>query len=315
MQFTDSDDQRFWFYNSMHFPEPMSAFDMVTAEAAYVALGAANTRVHSLPTTKGIDYRILNGRVYIGGVAVTDPDELAKRTEEFQKRAFYYYEHWEELYGQWREKMLALIKDAQAIEVPELPEFEPLEHVHAGRGVALNHYVLDAWHKTIEGYFRMWHHHFEFLLLGYGAYLVFFDFCKKAFPEIADQTIARMVAGMEGEMFRPDDELRALARKAVELGVDGQFVEGASPDEILTAMQNMGSAGVAWLEAFDLVQVNEDELRVLSAAGDGTRDRAEDLLADGPDGVFVTLGTDGVEWVMAPGARWLAGDTAARAGR
>ena len=35
MQFTAADDGRFWFYNSMHFPEPMSAFDMVTAEAAY----------------------------------------------------------------------------------------------------------------------------------------------------------------------------------------------------------------------------------------------------------------------------------------
>ena len=57
MQFTREDDTRFWFYNSMHFPEPMSAFDMVTAEAAYCALGAANTRVHCLPTTLGIDYR------------------------------------------------------------------------------------------------------------------------------------------------------------------------------------------------------------------------------------------------------------------
>ncbi len=67
------DDERFWFYNSMHFPEPMSCFDMVTAEAAYCALGAANTRVHCLPTTLGIDHRIINGRVYIGGNAVTDP--------------------------------------------------------------------------------------------------------------------------------------------------------------------------------------------------------------------------------------------------
>ncbi|MGH7735237.1 MAG: hypothetical protein ACREOE_16495, partial [Gemmatimonadales bacterium] len=45
-RFQPEDDQRFWFYNSMHFPEPMSCFDMVTAEAAYCALGAANTRVH-----------------------------------------------------------------------------------------------------------------------------------------------------------------------------------------------------------------------------------------------------------------------------
>ena len=71
VQFAKSDDSKFWFYNSMHFPEPMSAFDMVTAEAAYCALGASNTRVHCLPTTLGIDYRIMNGRVYIGGNAVT----------------------------------------------------------------------------------------------------------------------------------------------------------------------------------------------------------------------------------------------------
>src|SRR5579871_2793533 len=129
IQFTKSDDERFWFYNSMHFPEPMSAFDMVTAEAAYCALGSANTRVHCLPTTLGIDHRIINGRVYIGGNAVTDPAEIARRLEEFQNRAFYYYANWERLYAQWREKMLALIREAQALGTPQLPDLEPLEHV------------------------------------------------------------------------------------------------------------------------------------------------------------------------------------------
>jgi pyruvate, water dikinase len=248
IQFGAGDDQRFWFYNSMHFPEPMSAFDMVTAEAAYCALGSANTRVHCLPTTLGIDHRIINGRVYIGGNGVTDPAEIARRTEEFHKRAFYYYENWERLYAQWREKMLALIRDSQALRKPELPEFEPLEHVRAGRGVASNHYLLDTYQKTLEGYFRMWHHHFEFLLLGYGAYLTFFGFCKKAFPEITDQTIARMVAGIEAEIFRPDDELRRLARRAVELGVDAGFQEGVSPDTIIRTLEQAGEAGQAWLK-------------------------------------------------------------------
>ena len=110
---------------------------------------------------------------------------------------------------------------------PVLPEFEPIEHVHAGRGIASNHYLLDTYQKTLEGYFRMWQHHFEFLLLGYGAYLTFFDFCKKAFPEISDQTVARMVAGMEAEIFRPDEELRRLARRAMELGVGCEFRAGA----------------------------------------------------------------------------------------
>ncbi len=246
-QFSQGDDQRFWFYNSMHFPEPMSAFDMVTAEAAYCALGAANTRVHCLPTTLGIDHRIINGRVYIGGNAVTDPAEIARRTGEFQKRAFYYYENWERLYEQWRGKMKALIQSAQALPKPQLPEFEPLANVHAGKGVASNHELLDTYQKTLEGYFRMWHHHFEFLLLGYGAYLTFFSFCKQAFPEITDQTIARMVAGMEAEIFRPDDELRRLARCAVELDVDSKFREGVSAEEIIKTLEE-GPAGRQWLE-------------------------------------------------------------------
>ena len=248
VQFGAADDQRFWFYNSMHFPEPMSAFDMVTAEAAYCALGSSNTRVHCLPTTLGIDHRIINGRVYIGGNAVTDPAEIARRTEEFQKRAFYYYANWERLYDQWREKMMKLIRDAQAMPKIELPEFEPLEHVHAGRGVASNQILLDTYQKTLEGYFRMWHHHFEFLLLGYGAYLTFFGFCKKAFPEITDQTIARMVAGIEAEIFRPDDEVRRLARCAVELGVDANFQEGVSVDAVIKSLEAAGPSGKAWLE-------------------------------------------------------------------
>ena len=248
MQFTKEDDERFWFYNSMHFPEPMSPFDVTTAEAAYCALGAANTRVHCLPTTLGIDYRIINGRIYIGGNAVTDAAEIARRTKEFQQRAFYYYANWERLIAQWKDKMMALIREAQTLRKLALPEFEPLEHVHAGRGIASNHYLLDVYQKTLEGFFRMWHYHFEFLLLGYGAYMTFFDFCKKAFPEISEQTVARMVSGMQAEIFRPDDELRKLAKRAIELGVDGVLREGASPDDIIKALEQLGEPGRTWLQ-------------------------------------------------------------------
>ena len=248
MQFTKEDDERFWFYNSMHFPEPMCLFDTVTAEAAYCALGAANTRVYCLPTTMGIDSRIINGRYYIGGNAVTDPGEIARRVKEFEQRAFYYYANWERLFAQWKEKMMGLIRETAALPKVELPDLEPLEHVHTGRGIASNHNVLVMYQQTLEGYFRMWQYHFEFLLLGYGAYLTFFDFCKKAFPEITDQTVARMVAGIEADIFRPDDELRRLAKRAIELGVDGEFRQGVSPEAVIRSMEGRGEPGRAWLE-------------------------------------------------------------------
>jgi pyruvate,water dikinase len=98
----------------------------------------------------------------------------------------------------------------------------------------------------------MWHHHFEFLLLGYGAYLTFFGFCKQAFPEITDQTIARMVAGIDAEIFRPDDELRRLARCAVELGVDAHFLEGSSVDDVMRSLRASGEPGRRWLEELQI---------------------------------------------------------------
>jgi pyruvate,water dikinase len=97
----------------------------------------------------------------------------------------------------------------------------------------------------------MWHHHFEFLMLGYGAYLVFFQFCKQIFPEIADQTVARMVAGIDVLMFRPDEELKRLAKLAVELGVDAPFLSVGSPQSILEAISRMGEPGRRWMEELD----------------------------------------------------------------
>jgi pyruvate,water dikinase len=78
-RFQPGDDQRFWFYNSMHFPEPMPAFDAITAEIPYTAIGANTTRLFVLPTTLGIEHRIVNGRVYITAIPVTDPAEIGRR--------------------------------------------------------------------------------------------------------------------------------------------------------------------------------------------------------------------------------------------
>lgn len=253
-RFRPEDDGRFWFYNGMHFPEPMPAFDIVTAEASYSALGAMTTRVFAIPTALGIDHRIVNGRVYISAMPVTDPKEIERRAAVFQQRAFHYFEHWNEYYGQWKERMTKLIADTEAIAVPALPEFEDAAVVMNATGIAQNQGVLEGWHRTLENYFRMWQHHFEFLILGYGAYLTFFEFCKKVFPEITDQTVSRMVAGVDVLMFRPDDELKGLARKAIELGIDGEFTEGRPLDALMAGVRARGEAGAAWLAALEAVR-------------------------------------------------------------
>jgi len=245
------DDKRFWFYNSMHFPEPMPAFDTITAEIPYSAIGANTARLFVFPTTLGIEHRIVNGRVYITANPVLDPAEIERRAAEFGPRAAYYFEHWDSLYEGWKDRLRALITEIEAIEVPDLPEWEDASVVFAAKGIAQNHYLRENFHRVIALYSKMWHHHTEMLMLGYGAYVVFFQFCQQAFPEISDQTVARMVAGIDVIMYRPDDELRGLARLAVELGLGDLFTEGCVAADVLTALEGRGAAGEAWLAAFD----------------------------------------------------------------
>jgi pyruvate, water dikinase len=250
-RFQPEDDQRFWFYNAMHFPEPMPAFDTITAEIPYTAIGANTARVFVFPTTLGIEHRIVNGRVYITANPVTDPDEIGRRLTLFQQRAGHYYENWDAVYAQWQERIRGLIADIEAVTVPQLPEFEDVEVVTGHRGVAQNHYVRENFHRCLDLYSKMWHHHTEMLMLGYGAYVVFFEFCKTAFPEIPDQMVARMVAGIDVVMYRPDEELKRLARLAVDQGVDDLFVEGCQAGAVIAALRERGESGARWLAALD----------------------------------------------------------------
>src|SRR5262249_5645770 len=93
-------------------------------------------------------------------------------------------------------------------------------------------------------------YHFELLNLGYGAYLAFYEVCRQAFPDIPDRTIAAMVSSIDLLVLRPDEELKRLARLAVELGVARAVEEAAGEDELRVALE--GSASCArWLADFD----------------------------------------------------------------
>src|SRR5262249_51141801 len=95
-------DLRFWVWNSVHFPVPLPAFDVFCIDSPYDGIGSWQNRVFAVPPAMGIDYRCVNGYIYISGNAVTDPEKIAERAGYFQQRAGYYFEHWDELYGKWR---------------------------------------------------------------------------------------------------------------------------------------------------------------------------------------------------------------------
>jgi pyruvate,water dikinase len=245
-----SEEARGWFRDGMHFPEPMYPFDFVTADSPYMSLGQANSRIFVLPPALGIDHRVLYGWVYMSPNPVTDPAEIGRRAELFGRRAGFYFQNWDELYERWQTKVQAAIEALESLAVPELPEIEDEAVVTDGRGVGATHTLLVAYNRLLESIDLIWQYHFEFLNLGYAAYLVFYELCKQQFPDIEDQTIAQMVSGVDVVLFRPDTELQRLAQRALDAGV-ADVVSAASTEPELRESLAATDDGRAWLEDWD----------------------------------------------------------------
>ncbi len=249
----DSEEARGWFRDGMHFPEPMFPFDFVTADSPYMCLGQANSRIFAVPPALGIDHRVLYGWVYMSANPVTDPEEIGRRAELFGQRAGFYFQNWDELYGRWRTKVQETIDELAALEVPELADIEDEAIVTEGRGIGSTHTLLVAYNRLLESIDRIWQYHFEFLNLGYAAYLVFYELCKQSFPDIADQTIAKMVSGIDVVLFRPDNELKRLAARALELSV-ADDVAAAETEESLAQALSASAEGCEWLSDWESVK-------------------------------------------------------------
>lgn len=242
---------KFWFFDGMHNPEPIYPFDTIMTETWWVALNQYTTRVWAVPPALGIDHRVVNGYLYISPNTITDPKVIESRVALFRERAGYYYEHWDELYANWIKKAEDVIQRLTAIQFDDLPEYEPMSSITSGRGVMSSYDLLHRYSALLDNLHEIGNLHFEMLGLGYGAYLTFRDFCGGHFPGIGDDSVAKMVSGIDVLFFRPDDELRNLAQLAIDERVTGVFLDGhRSPAQILAQLADL-PGGQAWLAAFE----------------------------------------------------------------
>ena len=244
------DEGRFWYQIGLNFPDPIHPFDCVLQDFVNVGLSQASARVFVVPPSQGGEYRILNGYVYISPNSVTEEEELGRRAELFARRAGFYYENWVELDERWREKVQAEIAALDALEVPELPEVEDEAVVLEARGHGAAHELVVAYDRLLEAFDRLSQYHFELLILGYGAYLAFYELCREAFPGISDHAVAKMLSAVEILTMRPDEELRRLARLAYDLGV-ADVVSGTAAELELRSALEGDDAGGRWLAAYD----------------------------------------------------------------
>jgi pyruvate,water dikinase len=242
------EDGAFWFHDGVHWPEALTPWDTTFLEFALASLSQYNTRHYLIPPAYGVDFRILNGYVYLSPVPAP-AEEIEARVPLFMERAGFYFGNWDRLYDDWLVKIRDLVKEMTELRFAPLPDKEEMEVITSGAGKGSGNDLLASYHRLLDLALTLWQYHFEFLNLGYAAYLDFFGFCKTAFPSIPDLAIAKMVAGVDVDLFRPDDELKKLARLAVSSGIDDRFAAG----DVTTLWDKLESddAGRAWIAEWE----------------------------------------------------------------
>jgi pyruvate,water dikinase len=243
----DWESSLFWFQDGMHHGEPLYPLDAIHPMAWQWALSSYNSRTFVVPPALGIAHRVLNCYLYITPIPVLDPKEVERRVGYFMKRAGYYYQNWNKIFDEWKVNAEKIVKEMEGLEFRDLPEFEDEEVVFKHMGLSKSSYTLyENYHKLVLLHFRLWQKHFEMLNLGYAAYLTFYMFCKEKFPGIPDQHIARMVAGIESILFRPDQECRRLAREALKLGISDIFLRRLGYERTVEELRKVEN-GMKWL--------------------------------------------------------------------
>lgn len=243
--------EMFWFYDGLHYPEPLYPFDTIWDEAWYLALSQYNNRIFMVPPVRGVDHRIINGYVYISPVPVKNPEEIGSRVPHFMERAGHYYKNWDELEKKWKVKMEATIRELEKMEIPRLPDMEDKSVVFDAIGESKGFHLLKAYDDLINLGIKCWQYHFEFLNLGYAAYVFFLDFVQKLFPSIPAQRVTQMISGIDVIMYQPDEELKKLAKRAIELGVDNVVTFSQEWTEVEAALKKLPK-GVEWLTSLNL---------------------------------------------------------------
>jgi pyruvate,water dikinase len=191
--------------------------------------------------------------LYICAIAPPPEEIIGEKAALFEKRVFYVFEHYEELWDKWLTKFKALGNAMDAVKVPsELPKYVPEDQVlPAPVGYYASYDLIESFDLLANQMIKGWQYHFEMLNLTYLAYLMFADVARKLFPGISESAIGKMVAGAYVSMFRPEEELCRLSRLAVATNAVADILKSEkSAAEKIADLQQIPE-GKNWLEEYD----------------------------------------------------------------
>ena len=249
----DWEKAQFWYQDKIHAPEPMPPLDLIFQEAWQIALSQYTTRVFCIPPAQGIAQRMMGCYMYICAIAPPPEEIIGAKAQHFEKRVFYVFEHYNELWDKWLTKFKALGEEMAAVKIPaELPQFVPDDQVlPAPTGVYDSYFLIEAFDKLVNQMFKGWQYHFEMLNLTYLAYLMFADVSRKLFPGISESAIGKMVAGAYVSMFKPEEELCRLSKLAASAKAVSAILKSDKPAQDKVAELQKTADGKKWLAEFE----------------------------------------------------------------
>jgi pyruvate,water dikinase len=249
----DWEKAQFWYQDKIHAPEPMPPLDLIFQEAWQISLSQYTTRVFCIPPAQGIAQRMMGCYMYICAIAPPPEEIIAAKAQHFEKRVFYVFEHYNELWDKWLTKFKALGEEMAAVKIPvELPQFVPDDQVlPAPTGVYDSYYLIEAFDTLVNQMFKGWQYHFEMLNLTYLAYLMFADVSRKLFPGISESAIGKMVAGAYVSMFKPEEELCRLSKLAASAKAVSAILKSDKPAQDKVAELQKTADGKKWLAEFE----------------------------------------------------------------
>jgi len=247
------ENSQFWYLDKIHAPEPVPPLDLIFQEAWQISLSQYTTRVFCIPPAQGIAQRMVGPYMYICAINPPPGNIIQEKAGYFEKRVFYIFEHYDELWDKWLTKFRALGEEMKAIKIPEeLPNYVPEDQVlPAPSGCYVSYDLMEAFDKLVYNMIKGWQYHFEMLNLTYLAYLMFADVTRKLFPGISESAIGKMVAGAYVSMFRPEEELCQLSRFATSLrGVTDILKKDIEVKQKRSELEKIPD-GKRWLEEYE----------------------------------------------------------------
>ena len=198
--------------------------------------GQYTTRHYVIPPALGVDIRYLNGYMYLSPGRRSPTRRRSSRGSRSSPSApATTSPTGRRLYDAWMDKIKGVIAELEAIDFQPLPHREDMSVLTEGRGIGSGQLMMIEYDKLVAAHLRSCGRTTSSsstsatrpTSTSSGS-------ASSSGPRIPDQAIAKMVAGIDVDLFRPDEELKKLAQLAVDLGVGDRI--GSDAAATLAAM-------------------------------------------------------------------------------